>query len=412
MDFSTSYYQYEVKISKPKEAYFLANILNKKIGIIGGGQLGKMMIQAAKQMGFWVAILDPDEKCSAHSLSDFHIVASLKDKNAIKELASFCDVVTYEFEHINTEALLELEEMHNTKIYPSPKSLKIIQNKFDQKTEMQKNGIANPVFLDIGYISDSSSLAAVGNELGYPFMLKSATSGYDGKGVFLVKSADDIPEGFRTLGSGSLPLMGEEFVDFEMEISVVACRAINGDVKIFPVGCNTHVNGILDETIVPAPISKETMERAMDTAHKVMEVFEGVGIFCVEMFVDKKSQVLVNEVAPRPHNSGHYTIEACITSQFEQHIRAICGLPLGDVSLIRPVAMRNILGEECHDGLATVEGASEALAVKGAKLHIYGKTHTKPRRKMGHITVTADTVEEAAKLCAEAKKCVRMISKA
>ncbi|MCL2564736.1 MAG: 5-(carboxyamino)imidazole ribonucleotide synthase [Defluviitaleaceae bacterium] len=386
----------------------MTNILNKKIGIVGGGQLGKMMIQAAKQMGFWIAIIDPTEKCPAHSLSDFHIVAGLDDKNAIKELAALCDVITYESEHINAEALIELEEKHGATIYPSPKSLKIIQNKYDQKTELHKNNVAIPYFLNV---TDSGDLPSVGNELGYPFMLKSATGGYDGKGNYLINSPDDFDEGYKSLGAGTLPLMAEKFVDYEMEISVIACRAICGNIKVFPVGHNTHVNSILDETIVPAPINKQTMELAMDTAHKVMEVFEGVGIFCVEMFVDKKGDVLVNEVAPRPHNSGHYTIEACVTSQFEQHIRAICGLPLGDASLTRPVAMINILGEEGFDGETLVEGVSDALAVKGAKLHIYGKTHTKPRRKMGHITATADTVEEAAKLCRKAKKCIKIIAK-
>jgi len=386
------------------------NILSTKIGIIGGGQLGKMMIQAAKQMGFWVAIIDPDKSCSAHSLSDFHIVAGLNDKDAIKELSELCDVVTYEFEHINADALIELEAEFGARIYPSPKSLKVIQNKLNQKVELTKNGIGNPAFIDIGYISDSNSLCSVGDELGYPFMLKSATSGYDGKGVFLVKSLDDIEEGFTSLGSGSLPLFAEKFVDFEMEISVIACRAINGEVSIFPVGRNTHVNSILDETSVPAQISAEMMKQAKSVAHKVMEVFEGVGIFCVEMFIDKNGNILVNEIAPRPHNSGHYTIEACVTSQFEQHIRAICGLPLGDTSLMRPAVMRNVLGEEGFSGPAVVEGVHETLAVKGAKLHIYGKTHTKPRRKMGHITVTADTVEEAARLCAEAYGFVKIVS--
>lgn len=386
------------------------NILSKKIGIIGGGQLGKMMIQAAKQMGFWTAVLDPAKDCPSHSISDFHIIAGLDDKVAIQQLSDICDVVTYEFEHINTDALIELEASLGAKIYPSPKSLKVIQNKFDQKIELEKNGVAVPVFLNVDNVGDSSGLSAIGDELGYPFMLKASTGGYDGKGNFLIKSADDILEGFKALGAGALPLMAEKFVDFEMEISVIACRAIDGDVKVFPVGRNTHVNSILDETYVPAPISDKTMTSAMITAHKVMEVFEGVGTFCVEMFVDKSGDILVNEVAPRPHNSGHYTIEACVTSQFEQHIRAICGLPLGDASLIRPAAMRNILGEEGFDGPTLVVGAREALAVKSAKLHIYGKTHTKPLRKMGHITVTADTAEEAASLCAEAKNCVKIVS--
>jgi len=384
----------------------LANSLNKKIGVIGGGQLGKMMILAAKQMGFWVAVLDPSENCPAHSISDFHIVAGFDDKDAMKRLSDLCDVITYEFEHINCEALIDLWQNHGALIYPSPESLKVIQNKFDQKTKLQRLGVAVPLFLAV---DGRESLTAIGNELGYPFMLKTSTGGYDGKGNFLINSPDDLDNGYAALGSGSLPLMAEKFVAYDMEISVIACRALDGDIKVFPVGRNTHVNSILDETLVPAPISKPTIGLAMDTAHKVMEVFEGVGTFCIEMFVEKSGNVLVNEVAPRPHNSGHYTIEACVTSQFEQHIRAVCGLPLGDTSLMRPAVMRNILGEAGFDGEAVVEGASEALAVKGAKLHIYGKTHTKPHRKMGHITVTADTAEEAAALCLEARKQVRIV---
>ena len=384
----------------------MVNILNKKIGIIGGGQLGKMMIAAAKQMGFWVAVIDPAKDCPCHSISDFHIVASFNDEKAIKELAGLCDVITYESEHINSEALIDLEKNHGTLIYPSPSSLKIIQNKFDQKTELYKQGISVPEFM---LVESKDVFSEAGNKLGYPFMLKSVTGGYDGKGNFLISSPDDFDEAYKALGSGSLKLMAEKFVDYEMEISVIACRAVCGDIKIFPVGKNTHKNSILDETLVPAPIDQSTITAAMDMAHKVMGVFEGVGTFCVEMFVDKSGNVSVNEVAPRPHNSGHYTIEACVSNQFEQHIRAICGLPLGDCSLIRPAVMRNILGEEGCDGPALVEGVMECLAVKGAKLHIYGKSHTKPRRKMGHITVTADTAEEAAKLCEEAKNYVKVV---
>lgn len=386
----------------------MTDILNKKIGIVGGGQLGKMMILSAKQMGFWVAVLDPAENCPAHSISDFHIVAGFHDKEAMKQLSELCDVITYESEHINADALIDLEKNHGALIYPSPSSLKIIQNKFHQKTELRRQGVAVPDFL---VVEDQKALSLTGDKLGYPFMLKSSTGGYDGKGNFLIKSSDptELAEGFKALGSGRLPLMAERFVDYVMEISVIACRAIDGNIKIFPVGQNTHVNSILDETLVPAPINGSVRAQAVGTAHKVMEVFEGVGIFCVEMFVDKNLNILVNEVAPRPHNSGHYTIEACVTSQFEQHVRAISGLPLGDVTLLRPAVMRNILGEEGYDGPTVVEGALEALDVTGAKLHIYGKTHTKPHRKMGHITVSADTAEEAASLCLKARKAVRII---
>ena len=385
----------------------MGNILNKKIGIIGGGQLGKMMIVAAKQMGFTTIILDPTEHCPAHSISEHHIIASFDDKAAMASLCELCDVITYEFEHINANALIELEKEYGAIIYPSPASLKIIQNKLEQKKVLKENGILVPEFVEIKNISD---MEKTGQKFGYPFLLKAATGGYDGKGNFVIHSKNDIEKGWIELGSGQLPLMAEKFVDFSMEASVLACRGIDGEVKIFPVGRNTHVDNILEETLVPAPLEESTIQSAMDTAYKVMNVFKGVGIFCVEIFVEQSGSILVNEVAPRPHNSGHYTIEACATSQFEQHIRAVSGLPLGDTTLLRPAAMRNLLGENNYDGPALVQGSETALRTHGAKLHIYGKTHTKPKRKMGHITVIADTAEKAARLCADAKTHIKIIS--
>jgi len=385
----------------------LKNILNKKIGIIGGGQLGKMMILAAKQMGFHITVLDPTENCPAHSISDGHIIAGFDDKSAIARLCEICDVVTYEFEHINACALIELEKEQDAVIYPSPSSLKIIQNKLEQKKTLKENFIPVPDFMEV---KNADDIREAGQVFSYPFLLKAATGGYDGKGNFVIHSECDIEKGWNELGAGHLPLMAEKFVDFIMEASVLACRGIDGQIKVFPVGHNTHVDNILEETLVPAPLDDAVISSAMDTAYKVMDVFKGVGIFCVEIFVEKNGNIVVNEVAPRPHNSGHYTIEACVTSQFEQHIRAVTGLPLGDTSLIRPAAMRNLLGEDGYGGIAVVEGAANALSIPGAKLHIYGKTHTKPKRKMGHITVTADTAEQAALLCAQAKEYIKIIS--
>ena len=199
-------------------------------------------------------------------------------------------------------------------------------------------------------------------------LLKAATGGYDGKGNYVVKNADDAENGYKFLGNGSLPLMAEKFFPFTMEISVLACRSIDGDIKVYPVAENIHFDNILDKTKVPAGIDDATTKKAMELAKRVMEVFNGVGMFCTEMFVDSSGNVAVNEVAPRPHNSGHYTIEACVTSQFEQHIRAVSGLPLGDASLIRPAVMRNILGENGFKGKAVVKGADNCLKVPGVTL--------------------------------------------
>jgi 5-(carboxyamino)imidazole ribonucleotide synthase len=384
--------------------YLMENI-QKKIGIIGGGQLGKMMILEAKKMGFYVTVLDPTEKCPAHCLVNEHIIADFDDKEAITLLAEKSDVVTYEFEHIDADTLTTLEEK-GKKIYPTAKSLKVIQNKYTQNVLMRDNGLPVPEFCHIASLKD---LQEAGKQYGYPFMLKTCTGGYDGKGNFCVGSAEEITEAYSALGEGRIPLMAERFFPFIMEISVLACRGISGEIQIYPVAENIHQDSILSETRVPAHISAQTTQKAMDLAKRVMEIFEGVGMFCVEMFVDADGNVAVNEVAPRPHNSGHYTIEACVCSQFEQHIRAVTGLPLGSPELLQPVVMRNLLGEEGYQGKAVICGADKVLSIAGASLHIYGKEESKPKRKMGHITVIANKLEDAIKNAEKAKESIRIL---
>ncbi|OUQ58775.1 5-(carboxyamino)imidazole ribonucleotide synthase [Tyzzerella sp. An114] len=381
--------------------------IEKRIGIIGGGQLGKMMIQEAKKMGFYITVLDPTLKCPAHTLVDEHIVADFDDETAIRLLASKSDVITYEFEHIGADILEQLEN-EGVKVYPTAKSLKIIQNKYTQKSLLFEHNIPMPEFMAVKTTDDIKN---AGEKYGYPFLLKSCTGGYDGKGNFVIHSENEISEGFKTLGGGKLPLMAEKFFPFTMEISVLACRGINGEIEVYPVAENIHHDNILFETRVPANISEDTSKKAMALAKSVMEIFEGVGMFCVEMFVDKEGNVEVNEVAPRPHNSGHYTIEACMTSQFEQHIRAVSGLPLGSSELLKPVVMRNILGSMGYMGDAKVIGADEALKIKGAYLHIYGKEKSVPKRKMGHLTVIANTLKEAEEKAEEAFNAVKIIGK-
>ncbi len=365
--------------------------LGIRIGIIGGGQLGKMMIEEAKKLSFHITVLAPTPDCPAHSISDKHIVADFNDKDAIRQLAEQCDVVTYEFEHIDAQVLTELENA-GYKIYPTAKSLSIIQNKYTQKQLLKQDGLPVPDFVQINSVED---MYKAGNEFSYPYMLKACTGGYDGKGNALVKDSSCVPDAYSLLGGGKIALMAERLVDFAMETSVLACRGLNGDIAVYPVGDNRHINSILHETIVPADITHDAADKAMEVARRVMEVFDGIGMFCVEMFITRNMQVLVNEVAPRPHNSGHYTIEGCITSQFANHIRAITVLPLGDTSLISPTVMINLLGEEGKEGKTKVNGLYQALSLNRVRVHIYGKSTTKPRRKMGHITVTADTAGEA-----------------
>lgn len=360
--------------------------LSKKIGIIGGGQLGKMMIQEAKKMGFYVTVLDPTEHCPCHSLCDEHIVAAFDDGAAIQALGERSDVITYELEHIGVSQLEKLENA-GKEVYPTCKSLRIIQNKITQKQTLQAAGIPVPDFSPVGALAEIQEKCTA-----FPMILKAATGGYDGKGNYVLNTPEDIPAGYAALGGGKLPLMLETFAPFEMEVSVLACRGIGGEVAVYPVGQNIHRDSILDKTIVPAPISDETTRQAMATAERVMSVFDGVGMFCVEMFVLPDGTVLVNEVAPRPHNSGHYTIEACNVSQFEQHIRAIAGLPLAKPRLLSPSVMVNLLGAAEAKGPAVTLGAQTALALDGLSLHVYGKTLSVPKRKMGHMTICGESV--------------------
>lgn len=362
----------------------------KKIGIIGGGQLGKMMILDAKRLDYQFAILDPTPDCPAHSIADSHIVAGFEDVEAIKRLASRVDVVTYEFEHISVKALEEVEKT-GCPVYPSSKTLAYIQNKYVQKKRLKECGIPVPEFLPV---DDYGDLKRAAQTFPYPLILKTCTGGYDGKGNHVIASEAEISEGYQALGSGKLPLMVEKCVDFEKEVSILACRSINGDICVFPVAENVHKNSILDETTVPAKISEETKKEAMEVAKACLKAVDAYGMLCIELFVTREGHILVNELAPRPHNSGHYTIEGCYTSQFEQHIRAILGLPLGSAELIRPSVMKNIIGDHYADQ-AEVLGLDKAYENPNVKVHIYGKTKVAPGRKMGHITATADTLEEA-----------------
>lgn len=360
-----------------------------KIGIIGGGQLGKMMILDAKRLDYYFVILDPTKNCPADSIADEHIVAGFEDVEAILELAKRVDVVTYEFEHINVQAL-QLLEAHGHKVYPSSDTLLHIQNKLNQKDWLSKHDIPVPDYLGVDSVKE---IYQAGDKYGYPIILKTCTGGYDGKGNAVIKTKDDVESAYQTLGAGKLPLMIEEFVPFEKEVSILVCRSANGDIKVFPVAENVHVNNILDETTVPAVISEASTKEAMEIAKKTIEVFGCCGMLCIELFVKKDGHILINELAPRPHNSGHYTIEGCFTSQYENHIRAILGQPLGDTSLIRPTAMKNIIGSTTGD--ATIHGLEEAYTMPGVKIHIYGKEKVGVGRKMGHITATAPTIEEA-----------------
>jgi len=371
------------------------DILNKKIGIIGGGQLGKMMILEAKRLGFYCITLDPTLNCPSHSLSDEHIVSAFDDIEKIEELAEKSDIITYEIEHISVEALKNIERKGHI-VYPSVSSLEIIQDKYLQKKKLQDNEILVPAFFKVEYIEQIIDV---------PVMLKATKGGYDGRGNFLIKDKKDIEKGFKVLGGKDL--IAEEVIPFIKEISVIACRTINGKRKIYPVAENIHKENILDTTIVPARISDGVAEKAKKIADKVMDIFDGVGTFCIEMFVTSDNKIYVNEVAPRPHNSGHYTIEGCFVNQFENHIRAIMGLSLGSTDLRAPTVMKNILGES--KGKTRVVGLAEALENQNVRVHIYGKANSNVKRKMGHLTAIGETLGEALESAENAKKKISIL---
>lgn len=375
-----------------------------RIGIIGGGQLGKMMTVSAKQLGFQVTILDPTPRCPAGQVADNQIVTDFEDSESIRFLAETSDVVTYEFEHIDSLTLISLES-EGRAIYPTPHSLNIIQNKLLQKEALAMAGIPVPLFRKV---FSKAELIQAGNELGYPLIIKSLYGGYDGKGNWLVDNQQKIEEMYMKINNPNL--MAEEWISFTKEISIIAARGINGEIKTYPLAENEHRNHILYRCMVPARVSPEICSKAKEVAEKVMSVFSGVGIFCVEMFLTDDEQILVNEVAPRPHNSGHFTIEACVTSQFEQHIRAIAGLPLGDTSLINPAVMVNLLGDEGYQGPAVLTGVIKALSLPGLHLHFYGKKKTAPLRKMGHFTVVNTNIDRAMEIAQKAEKFLKIIS--
>ncbi len=361
------------------------------IGIIGGGQLGKMLIQEGKKLGLKFNILDPSVNCPAASIADKHIVGSFYDGRKLQELAEVSEIITYEFEHIDADLLVTLMASGH-KIYPSPLTLKLIQDKYLQKLFLKENNIPTPDFTAINSLEE---LYKAGMSFGYPMLLKLRKGGYDGKGNYIVGSEGEVEEAYVALGGGQKPLMAEAFVNYRMEISAIVARGTNRQQEVYPLSENQHNNNILRTTIVPARLTDEAAVKGREIALKTLAFLEGIGVFCIEMFVDAEDNVFVNEIAPRTHNSGHYSIEGCYTSQFAQHLRCILGLPLGSSQLIHPSVMINLLGEEKNEGRARLVGVEEALAIKGLYLHFYGKAETKPFRKMGHITIVDNCLQEA-----------------
>lgn len=369
-----------------------------KIGVIGGGQLGRMLAFEAKRMGYNVIVLDPKENCPAVQVCDEQIVGSLYDASKIRELAEKSDVLTYEFEFLDANILCDLES-EGYKIAPSGKTLKIIQNKYTQKTFFKEKGLSVPRFIKV---SSRDELEKGIEELGLPVVLKFCTGGYDGKGNIVIKNKNEIDEVVNEVSLDKGDFMLEEFIKFKCEISMAVARNTFGQIEFFPVGENIHEESILRYTKVPANISNEVEEKAKKLVCKVIEAFDDIGLICVELFVSENDDIYINEVAPRTHNSTHYTIEACITSQFEQQLRAITGLPLGSTKLISPVVMANLLGEDKIEGNFKIEGLDNILQVEGAYFHFYGKSFVDVKKKIGHITILDNSIESAEAKAREA----------
>jgi len=362
-----------------------------KIGVIGGGQLGRMIVMEAKKMGYTVIVLDPSPDSPAGQIADEQIAADFLDAMAIGRLAACCDVVTYEFEHIDAKILSELE-LEGYAIYPSGRSLEIIKDKYAQKKMLRKAGL--PV-ADFELVNNEADISRCCVTLGLPFMLKTCFGGYDGKGNRIIRSKDDIASSMQYF-EGSI-LMAEKYVDFERELSIVIARGLDGNSVFYPIAENTHHDAILHLTKVPADISVEMEKEIQHIAGSILEELGDYGVFCIEFFLAKNGSLYINEIAPRPHNSGHYTIEACDTSQFAQLVRVITGMPLGSCRLRAPAVMVNVLGTEPEQGQYSVEGIQDVLADCGVYLHIYGKSFSQKHKKLGHITAIDNSREIAEK---------------
>ncbi|WP_240376067.1 5-(carboxyamino)imidazole ribonucleotide synthase [Bacillus piscicola] len=357
----------------------------KTIGILGGGQLGRMMALAAKAMGFRIAVMEPKSDSPTGQVADEEVVATYDDRDGALQLAETCDVLTYEFENIDADTASFLEE----KLY-LPQGSKLLfttQHRLREKQAIE--GADVPVAPYRGVKTETDLTNAL-QELKCPAVLKTCQGGYDGKGQVVIKNEHEASEAFSVLGGGDRELVLESWIPFEKEISVIVTRSTTGEITTFPVGENVHQHNILHQTIVPARISSQTKDKAERIARRLAEKLELIGTLAVEMFVINEGTIYVNELAPRPHNSGHYTIEACETSQFAQHIRAVCGWPLGETALLKPVVMTNILGQH----LSPVYENLKDLAKQG-HVHLYGKEEAKHGRKMGHWTVLGESVEDA-----------------
>jgi 5-(carboxyamino)imidazole ribonucleotide synthase len=354
------------------------------LGILGGGQLGRMLLQKSADFNITTAVMDADNNAPSKNLCNQFINKSFNDFDAVYDFGKQVDLLTIEIEHVNTEALMLLEK-EGLKIFPQPAVIHLVQDKGLQKEFYSKNGIPTANFKLVTGKAELNSM-----DLKFPFILKLRKGGYDGKGVMKITSLNQLADAFDE------PCIVEDCVDFKKEISIIVARNFSGEVKCYP-SCEMIFNpdaNLVELLFAPAHISKQLEEKAQIIATDLITKLNLCGILAVEMFVTNKDELLVNEIAPRPHNSGHHTIEANSTSQYEQHLRAILNLPLGHTAILKTSAMINLLGEGGYEGEAIYENLEEAMKLNGVHIHLYGKKFTRPFRKMGHITVTGETPAE------------------
>ena len=377
---------------------------NFKLGILGGGQLGKMMLTETRKFDIYTKVLDPSKEAPCKFASNSFHVGDLMDYDTVVSFGKGIDVLTFEIENVNTDALETLEK-EGVRVYPSSKTLRTIQNKAKQKLFYRDNDIPTADFNRFAYTSEIEDAIKNGG-LDFPFVWKSAQFGYDGNGVKVVRSLNDLSN------LPNVECITEEMIPFKNELSVIVARNVNGEVKTYPVvemEFHPEANQV-EYVICPARIDKSVADKARKTALKVSKAFNHVGLLAVEMFQTQNNDILVNEVAPRPHNSGHQTIESNYTSQFEQHIRAILNLPLGKTESKVAGIMVNLVGAEGFTGSVKYENIETIMGMDGVTPHIYGKSETRPFRKMGHVTIVNENINEARKIAEHVKNTIKVIS--
>ncbi|CAG8515871.1 1318_t:CDS:2 [Ambispora leptoticha] len=369
---------------------------SSNVRVLGGGQLGRMLVEAASRLNIGVVILDIPEDAPAKQIQANypHISGDFKDPEKIKELAKSVDILTIEIEHVNANALEEIKKETNIAIHPSPTSISLIQDKYAQKIHLSKHNVPVVDFIEV---PTQNHIYPAAQKFGYPLMLKSKTMAYDGRGNYVVKSENDIDQAISFLGNFKTPLYAERWAPFKKELAVIVVKSINEQLESYPIVETVHKNNICHLVIAPAQVNGAVLDEAKKVAESAIKTLSGAGVYCVEMFLMDEGKIFVNEIAPRPHNSGHYTIEACETSQYENHLRAILNLPLGSTALKVPVsAMVNILGLSSNLE-ETLRPAALALTIPGATVHLYGKKECRKGRKMGHITIVANCIPELYK---------------